>query len=129
MKNIEIKIPDNLTPTEEVVFIAKKMTQKALSGNHKNKEILRIGTGIEVKDLQTQITITRVSKEPVIEMVKCNMCGCEYQNTTAIYYWHNYGGIPKKRAVCSEECRNNVIELLPGRTATSRNKLKTIRLY
>lgn len=129
MKKIEIKIPDNLTPAQEAATIAKKLLQKQLIGVAQNKDQILIGQGVEVIELQTQITVTRVSKEKPIEMVTCNVCGCEYQNNTALYFWHNYGGNPRKTAVCSELCQSNVIELLTGRAAKTKARLTPIRFW
>lgn len=129
MNKIEIKVPDNLTPEKEALLIAKKLQQKQLSGSGKSKDQLRIGTEVTVQHLQTQITITRTSTEKPIEMVKCNVCGCEYQNNTAVHYWHNYGGKPIQMAVCSTDCQDAVIEFLGDRAAITKNKLKSIRLY
>lgn len=129
MRKIEIKIPDNLTQQEEVVAISKKLMQRSLTGSGASKEIKRIGTEVNIIDLHTQINIIRESKEPVIEMVKCNVCGCDYQNNTASFYWHNYGGNPKRVAVCSEKCVNAVVEYLGDRAATSKYKLKRLKFF
>lgn len=128
-KNITISIPDNLSPEKELITIAKKLSQKTLTGSGRNKEVLRIGTQVDFKELQTTITINRVSTEKPIEMVKCNVCGCEYQNNTAKFYYHNYGGRKKKVAVCSDECQKLVIELFGGRISKSKSKLKPVRFY
>lgn len=129
MKKIDIKIPDGLTPEKEAVLIAKKILQKQLSSNAKNTNTKLIGGGITIEHTQTQITITRESKEPIIEMVACNACGNQYQNNTALYLWHNYGGKPRKMAVCSKNCQINVISFLGNRAATSKNKLKPFVLF
>lgn len=123
MKTIKISISDNLSEEKEIFAIAKKLQQKALSGNAKNKEVLRIGDNIDVKELQTQIIITRVSTEKPIEMVTCNVCNCEYQNNLAKYYFHNYGGKRQKRAVCSIECQNFMVENFGVRVSKSASKL------
>lgn len=125
MKTIKISIPDNLSEEKEVFAIAKKLQQKALSGNAKNKDVLRIGDNVDFKELQTQIIITRVSSEKPIEMVTCNVCNCEYQSNTAKYYFHNYGGKPQKRAVCSTECQNFMVENFGVRVAKSKSKLQS----
>jgi len=127
MDKMTIKIPDNLTPENELKAIFKKISQKQLSGDGSNKDIKRIGQQYDIKHTETQITIVRESKEPIIEMVTCNACNCEYQNNTAFYYWHNYGGKPKKVAVCSEKCQTDVINLLGGRA--SKKKIKMTRLF
>jgi len=123
MKTIKINIPDNLSAEKEVFAIAKKLQQKALSGTGKNKEVLQIGDNIDIKDLETQIIITRVSTEKPIEMVKCNVCDCEYQNNMAFYYFHNYGGSRKRNAVCSDKCRQFMIDNFGVRIAKSASKL------
>lgn len=129
MKKIEIKIPDDLTPEQEAVAISKKLMQKAIGNSPKNKDQKLIGSGLTITDLQTQITITRVSKEKPITLCTCSVCGTQYQSNLAAYYWHNYGGNPKKIAVCSEVCKSFVIELLRGRAAATKNKLTPIRFY
>lgn len=129
MNKIEIKIPDGLTPHEETIAIAKKLNQKALSGNSANKSQILIGQELNISHTQTQIIITRIGKEKPIELVTCNCCGREYQNNAAVYYWHNYGGKSKKVAVCSTECQEAVISFLGDRAATSSKKLKPVRFY
>lgn len=129
MKKIEIKIPDGLNPQQEAAAIAKKLLQKQLSGKSKDSQQILIGDSVEVSHIQTQITITRVSKDQPIEMVTCNVCGCEYQNNTALYYWHNYGGKPTKKAVCSESCQTNVIAIIGDRAAKTKSKLAPIRFW
>lgn len=103
--------------------------QKQLSGSAKNKATALIGEGVEVIDLQTQITITRTSNEKPIEMVTCNACNCEYQNNAAVYYWHNYGGKPTKKAVCSTDCQEAVLSFLGNRAAKTRDKLTPFRFF
>lgn len=129
MNKIEIKIPDNLTPEKEILAIAKKLQQKQLSSGAKSNVQNRIGTSVDVQHLQTQITVTRTSNEKPIEMVTCNVCNCSYQNNTAVYYWHNYGGNPKQVAVCSDTCQEAVIEFLGNRAAKTKSKLNPFRLF
>lgn len=74
-KIINIKIADNLSEKEELIAIGKKLYQKQLSGVGRNKEIKRLGGGVDIKDLQTTIVIDRVSTEKPIELLKCNVCG------------------------------------------------------
>lgn len=124
MNKIIITIPDGLSDKEEVIAIAKKMEQKRLSGSGVNKEQLKIGTEITVKNVDTAIIVKRVNKEPIIQMITCNVCGCEYQNNTASYYYHNYGGNKKKVAVCSVDCRDSIVSFLGCRASVSKSKLK-----
>ena len=128
-KNIVISIPDNLSEEKEIIAIAKKLTQKAISGNGISKENLRIGTQVDYRDLQTTITINRVSNEKPIEMITCNVCGCDYQNNTAKPYYQNYGGRVKKVSVCSNECVDLIVSVLGDRASKTKSKLKTIRFY
>jgi len=128
MKKIEIKIPDNLSPEKEAILIAKKLIQKSISGSAKEETRL-IGSGVTIEHTQTQITITKESKEPVITMVKCNICGSEYQNNTAHYFWHNYGGNQRKVGVCSKDCQKSAVNFFGIRAAISKNKLKPFIQY
>jgi hypothetical protein len=129
MKKIIISIPDNLTPLQEAAAIAKKMTQKALSGSSMNKGRARIGTEIKIKDLETEIVIKRVSSEPIIEMVECPVCNGEYQNNTAKFYYTNYGGNVRKKPVCSDICVNAMCDAFPGRISANKTALKAVRLF
>jgi len=123
MKTIKINIPDNLSSEKEIFEIAKKLQQKSLSGHAKNKSVLRIGDNIDIKDIQTQIIITRVSDEKPILMVKCNVCDCEYSSDKPFYYFHNYGGIRKRNSVCSEDCRKFMLDNFGSRVSKSAKKL------
>jgi hypothetical protein len=124
MNTIRIRIKDNLNPLQEAAEIAKRLQQKALTNGGTNKETLRIGQEYNIKELTTNIIVKRYSSEKPIQMVTCNVCGCEYQNNLSFPYWHNYGGTPTKRHVCSEECRNNVLGFLGIRGAKTRSGLK-----
>lgn len=127
MKNINIKIADDLTPEQEVYAIAKHLAKKSI-GTNKDKQ-KRIGDVLEVKQLETTITVTRVSTERPIEMLTCNVCGCDYQSDRAKHYFHNYGGKRTKRNVCSDNCIEFMIENFGVRIAKTANKLKPIRTY
>lgn len=129
MKTIKIRIKDNLSPIQELNEISKRLKQKALTSGGTNKETLRIGQEYEIQELTTTIIVERYSDEKPIQMITCNVCGCEYQSNLSFPYWHNYGGKPTQRHTCSEECQTNVIELLGGRAAKTKTKLKSIRFY
>lgn len=129
MKSIKIRIKDNLSPIQELNEIAKRLKQKALTSGGTNKQTLRIGQEYNIKELTTNIIVERYSDEKPIQMVTCNVCGCEYQNNLSFPYWHNYGGTPTKRHTCSKECQENVIELLGERAAKIKTKLKRIIFY
>lgn len=123
-KHIKIKIDDNLTEQAEVLAIAKQLSLKQLAGNGVNKSIKRIGNQLDVKELVTTITIERVSKEKPICFVNCNLCGCEYQSDLGKAYFHNYGGNRKKKFVCSDNCRDIILEAFGSRVSISSSRLK-----
>lgn len=131
MNKIKIKIPDGLTPKEEVIQIAKRLNQKALSRSGKQNKSMLLGTGkdVEIQHIQTEIIITRVSKEKPIEYITCNVCNSEYQSDTAQTYWHNYGGKPKEVKVCSETCKHIVLQFLGDRAAPTKTKLKRLKFF
>lgn len=122
-KTINIKIADNLTEQQEVIAIAKKLAQKQLSGRSDNKSVKRLGGGVDIKNLQTTIVIDRVSNEKPIELLTCNVCGCEYQSDMAKYYYHNYGGKNTKRGVCSDDCVQFMIDNFGVRVAKKASQL------
>lgn len=123
MKKIEIKIDSDLTPEQEIYQIAKKLQQKQLSGHGRNQDKLRLGTEVNVNDIQTQIIITRVSKEKPLEYVKCNVCNSEYEKGKGKFYYHNYGGGNTRRAVCSEQCRTVMIDNFGARISKNSRSL------
>ncbi len=128
MKKINIKIPDHLTPSEELQEIGKLLRQKTLAGNGRQMDHKRIGNEINIKDITTQITITRIGEKP-IEMAKCNVCGCEYQNNFFFTVFTNYGGTTRKIKTCSEKCQTEIIILFPDRCSIKKSTLKQIRFY
>ena len=122
-KVINIKIPDNLSDKDELIAIGKKLTQKHLSGGGDNKSVKRLGGGVDVKEITTTIVIERVSAEKPIELLKCNVCGCEYRSDMAKYYHHNYGGKRQRRSVCSDNCVQFMIENFGVRVQKTARKL------
>lgn len=129
MENIVIKIPDNLSPIKEAALISKRLAQKALTTSGTSKEVLRIGNELNIKKLKTTITIERVSNEKPIQMIKCNVCGCEYQNNTSSHFYHNYGGAVKKVSTCSKECSETAIELIGNRASLKKSKIKPFNFF
>lgn len=123
MKTTKITIPDNLTPEQEAFAIGKQLAKKALSGGGQNKEVKRIGDEINIIDLSSQIIVTRASTEKPITMITCNVCNCEYQSDRVVYYYHNYGGHRTRRGVCSDDCRQFMIDNFGARIAKSASKL------
>lgn len=122
-KTINIKIADNLSPEQEAFAIGKQLAKRALSSGGANKAVKRLGNEINVTDLKTTIVIERVSTEKPITFQPCNVCGCEYASNTAVYYYHNYGGTRKKRAVCSTKCQQFMVDNFGVRVAKSASKL------
>ena len=55
---------------------------------------------------------TRKLKRKLDATCHCSVCGSEYKLSSGKQYSHNYGGIPKKRSVCSSECLNVVSKLI-----------------
>ena len=130
MKKTVIEIPDDLTPIQEVAAIAKQMSQKALeSYSPVFRNRLRIGSDITVKDLTTEFVIKRVSADPIIEMVKCSVCGTDYQSNAAKFYFTNYGGNNRKKPVCSDNCVELMAVAFPGRCAAKKSSLKPLRFF
>lgn len=126
MEKINITIPDGLTPSEEIIAIAKKLG-KALAPPKKQ---LAIGDGYTVKELETQITIKREPKSPLLVTQECSVCQTLFEPKEGFILYVNYGGITKLRRYCCEECRSKVIEICgEGRTSLRKSKLKQVRTY
>ena len=126
MKKIDIQIPDNLTEAQEIVAIVKQLNNKRLLGNDGN---LILGNPLTIKDIQTQINITRVSKEKPIATHVCAVCNTVYTSDTAVPYWHNYGGNAKQVRTCSPECRDFCLTMLGDRAAKTKKGLKAMRFF
>lgn len=121
MEKIIITIEDGLTPQEEILAIAKKLG-KALSPP---KNVKAIGTGYEVKKLETQITIKREPKSPLLVTQVCSVCETLFEPKEGFILYVNYGGNTKQCRYCCEECRNVVIDVCgEGRTSLKKSGLK-----
>lgn len=126
MEKIIITIPDNLSQQEEIAAIAKELTKKYLPGNTQKA----LGTGYELKHLETQIIIQRKSVEKVLVTVECSKCGTIYEKDKGFKLYTNYGGRTKKIFFCSDECRQFLIDHAGnGRVALTRNKLTAFRNF
>lgn len=66
---------------------------------------------------------TRKLKRKLDATCHCSVCGTEYKLSSGKQYSHNYGGIPKKRSVCSSECLNVVSKLIGIRMSDACAKL------
>jgi hypothetical protein len=127
-KVIKVKIPSETKDIDLGLFVKKRLDQKALTSNGREK-FTQIGDRIDVLEDKIIIEVTREYKEPIITMVKCNVCNCEYQSNLFKKYFHNYGGKIKMVKVCSDECVNTVLDYFGERVSKSKSKLSKIRLY
>jgi len=126
MEKITITIPDGLTPSEEIFAIAKKLG-KALAPPKKQ---IAIGDGYEVKELETQITVKREPRSPLLVTQTCSVCDTLFEPKEGFILYVNYGGITKLRRYCCDECRTKVIELCgEGRASINKSKLKPYRRF
>lgn len=126
MEKINITIPDGLTPQEEIIAIAKKLG-KALSPP---KNLKALGTGYEVKQLETQITIKREPKSPLLVTQECSVCQTLFERKEGFILYINYGGNTRQVRYCCEECRNIVIDVCgEGRTSLKKRNLKPNVVY
>ena len=120
MITIKIRIPDNLTPSQEAFAISKQLSDKKLLGDDNN--LKKIGQGFTIKEASFKIEVERFSKEKVITFHTC-VCGNEYQSNFAKKYYTNYGGEIKKHLVCSDDCRETILDFLGKRAAINKSKL------
>lgn len=123
MKEINITIPDNLEPKEEVLAIAQKLDKKILPLNQK-----RIGESFDVKHLQTVIIVNRKPIEKPIILKECSVCSSLFEKKNGKGLWVNYGGTQKRKHYCSEGCRDTILKLVgTGRAAIKKQDLNAIR--
>lgn len=128
-KHIKIVIPSDLTPEQEVIEISKKLVGKLLSGSARQADKLRIGDEVNISYLNTHIEIER-KVHNIIEFIPCPICRVEFQNDLFFRAWTNYGGKTKQHKLCSEQCREEFIELLgQGRGAKTKTGLVPVRLF
>lgn len=119
MKKLHLKIPGNLNPQQEVLEIAKLLSQKLLPSAQK-----QLGTGVDIKELQTQITIERVPVEKARKTTECSVCKSLFENRAGKKLWVNYGGQVRTVHYCSDTCRDVVLEICgPGRAAINRKDI------
>ena len=123
-KEITITIPDRLTSEQEILAIKKQLTTKMLSSSARDSSRKRIGDSVDIEYLETTITVKRKGPKP-IELLKCNVCGCEYQSDEFKAVFVNYGGPKRSIKVCCEECQDTLIDMCgQGRASKRRNGLK-----
>jgi hypothetical protein len=110
MNKIEIEIPDNLSPSQEAVLIAKKMMQAQKKLGTRGQKL--IGNSLELVHLETQITIKRVTTEKPEKTFVCSVCGTTCSMKLSVPLFHNYGGYRKRNNYCTSECRDFVASFL-----------------
>lgn len=126
-KKIKIEIPDDLTPHQEVQAIAKQLQGNLLIGGQQGHK--QIGQGFTIKDLETHITIKRVTTEKPVLTAACNACNCEYEASLGKLLYINYGGVTRKVYYCSDACRAMVQNICgEGRTGLKKSDLKRVTL-
>lgn len=122
MKTIKIQIPDNLNEQEEVFAIAKQLSKKRIGTGKVN----RIGEGVEVQHITTNIVVERVHNEPVVIMKQCSVCKTEFNQKKGVALKSNYGGTTKTIKVCSKPCANTMVSLIGSRVYFQNNKHENI---
>lgn len=128
-RKIKIVIPDDLSPIQEARLISQRLMQNMLASNGSQLDKKRIGDQVDIRHLTTEITIERKGPKP-IEMIACNVCGCEYQSDLFKPVIVNYGGKNKTVKTCSENCQTDLINLCgTGRAAIKVKDLKPVRFY
>jgi len=129
MNKIKITIEDGMTPIQEAERISQILRQKLLAGHGRQKDLKRIGDQVDVQHIETQIVVVRKGEKP-IELIKCPVCSCDFQNDLFFSVWTNYGGKNRQLKTCSSNCQSGLIEFCgEGRAAKSRLKLKPVKFY
>lgn len=123
MENIKIKIPIGLTEREEFIMITNQLGKRLLPAN--NQKLLN---GYEIKEAETKITILREHIKKPIVMLEC-FCGTQFEKKIGKILYVNYGGIKKQKRYCSNECRQQVIDIAGKRCSIKPSKLKLAVCY
>lgn len=127
MEKINITIPDNLTPADEVKAILGELGKQLAPPDTDNKVLPNTYT---VKSLSTQITIIRKPIKEAIATQECSVCRCLFTPKVGKSIWTNYGGKARKVTVCSDGCSNTMIELFGSdRVAVKKKDLQTVKFY
>jgi len=120
MQKITITIPDNLSPQEEAAAIFKLLGKNLLPPSKQKM----LGSGYEIKHLNTQINIIREAVEKPIVTHNCMVCQTVVEHSLAKKFVTNYGGKEKKHYCCSDGCRDAIMSVLGvGRAAMTSRKL------
>ena len=122
--NIEIKIPDNLSKEQELLLITKKLASKSLQNETK---LLSNGKNdFYIIEKEDTIKIIRYTKERKYETLECSICKCLYQKSKGKAFFHNYGGIVKRKTTCSLKCTETYVSLLGERASIKRSGIFTL---
>lgn len=125
MKRVIITIPDNLTPSQELIAIAQQLGKKMLPSGQNE-----LGTGYTVKHLETQIIIKREPIEKPIVTIECPICKTIVEKKIAKALYTNYGGNRKTSHYCSDECREVILQISgEGRASIRKSGLKPVYAY
>ena len=125
MEKINITIPDNLDSNQELLAIAKQLGKKLLPTNKK-----LLGSGYEIKHLETQINIKREPVERPIVTRECSVCSTVFEEKNGKKLWINYGGNQKQRHYCSDGCRETVLQLVgSSRASIKKGELASVRTW
>lgn len=125
MDKIIITIPDNLDANSELLAIAKQLGRKLLPTNNK-----LLGSGYDVKHLETQIIIKREAIEKPIVTRECSVCSTIFEQKISKKLWVNYGGKRKQRHYCSDDCREVVLQLVgSGRASVKKRHIAPVRTW
>ena len=121
MSKINIKIPVGLSIEQEVFAIAKALSQKLLPEKQK-----KIGNGIEIQNLQTEIVIERENVEKIEKTKECPICQTVFMLETGFKIYTNYGGDILKKFCCSKGCGLQFIDINPNRIKLKRSEFRYI---
>ena len=107
LNKITITIPDDLTPSEEILAISEQLGRKLLPKDNG----MTIGDGYAVEHLETHITVFREPIGKPIVIRTCSICKTDFQQQTGKTLWLNYGGRSRKSFYCSNSCREFVLNM------------------
>jgi hypothetical protein len=126
MKKIEIQIQAGLTPQQEAAQVFKALSKKAIGNSAK-----LIGEqAVSIEYAQTHIVITRKPKERAVKTTVCSVCESVFENKHGKPLFVNYGGAPRRKTYCSDDCRDVVISICgEGRCTTNPKRNSAAKLF
>ena len=69
-------------------------------------------TGLQVCVRKDGSLFSRKLKKRIDINAICPVCSCEFKMSAGKEIKHNYGGVPKKIIVCSDDCKDAVLSIL-----------------